>query len=614
MWRDISGDQGAQARVAGVFALPRDLRVAGRLRADHSKGVSAIGAGLRGWQRAALSAYFDRPVADRTDFLVTATPGSGKTTFALAVARRLLANRVIDRVVVVAPTDHLRSQWADAAQRAGIRLDAGLSNAVGPVRTDVEGYVATYAQVAMKPALHRARSSARRSLVVLDEVHHAGDGLLWGEAISAAFGGANRRLCLTGTPFRTRADEQIPFVRYAEAGNGELTSVADFSYGYREALRDAVVRPVLFAAYSGVARWRTSAGEVVAASLSGNTVRSVEAAAWRTVLDPRGKWVPHVLAALDDRIDSLRASGMADAAGLVLASDQAAARAYADILHQITGQRPALIVSDDPAASDRIASFAGSEERIAVCVRMVSEGVDIPRVAALAWMTSYRTPLFFAQAIGRVVRARGPHESATVFLPAVRPLLELAAELETERNHVVRVRPAVEEDVMSLDVEVERTVTDVDQFQALEAEAQFAHVLQGGRAVVAGATAPLVDDDDDFLGLPGLLSAEQAATLLARRDVDVRKRLAAARDPGADAPATEAVSQWRAAADLRREVNRLVGAYAARSGMPHAKVHADVRRAVPGPASAAAAAPLLQARRDHLLMLLASAVTTRGCL
>jgi len=37
----------------------------------------------------------------------------------------------------------------------------------------------------------------------------------------------------------------------------------------------------------------------------------------------------------------------------------------------------------------------------------------------------------------RVVRARGNHESATVFLPAVRPLLALAAELEDERNHVI---------------------------------------------------------------------------------------------------------------------------------------------------------------------------------
>ncbi|MEP7021841.1 MAG: DEAD/DEAH box helicase family protein, partial [Pseudonocardiales bacterium] len=184
---------------------------------------------LRSWQRAAVLAYeAENP---RRDFLVTATPGAGKTRFALALAHRLLARRAIDRVVVVCPTDHLRTQWAEAADRAAIPLDAALSNAVGPVRPDLVGYVTTYAQVAAKPALHAARVGAKRTLVVLDEVHHAGDGLSWGEAVATAFEQATRRLCLTGTPFRTRPDERIPFVRYDADAEGGWCSAADFSYG-----------------------------------------------------------------------------------------------------------------------------------------------------------------------------------------------------------------------------------------------------------------------------------------------------------------------------------------------------------------------------------------------
>ncbi|MGH3495748.1 MAG: DEAD/DEAH box helicase, partial [Sciscionella sp.] len=209
---------------------------------------------LRAWQRAAVADY--EAQNPRRDYLVTATPGSGKTTFALTLAARLLDRRAIDRVIVVCPTDHLRTQWADAAARAGIPLDAALSNATGPVRPDLVGYVTTYAQVAGKPALHSARSTSRRSLVILDEVHHAGDGLSWGEAVATAFEQAARRLCLTGTPFRTRPDERIPFVRYeplADPGGGWCSS-ADYAYGYREALRDGVVRPVVFAAYTGTSR------------------------------------------------------------------------------------------------------------------------------------------------------------------------------------------------------------------------------------------------------------------------------------------------------------------------------------------------------------------------
>ena len=557
---------------------------------------------LRAWQAQALQDYRD---AGATDFLVTATPGAGKTAFALTLAAELLASRLVDRVVVVCPTDHLRTQWATAALSLGIGLDPTLSNAVGPVRPDLQGYVTTYAQVAARPAIHQARTSAKRTLVVLDEVHHAGDGLSWGEAVAFAFEGARRRLSLTGTPFRTRADERIPFVRYEPDGEGGLASTADHTYGYREALADGVVRPVVFAAYTGVSRWRNSAGEVVSASLTGESTRSVEATAWRTALDPGGEWVPHVIAAMDERLTHLRANGMPDAAGLVLASDQDDARAYAAIVQRVTGHVPALILSDDPRASQRIGAFTTSTERYAVCVRMISEGVDVPRAACLAWMTSYRTPLFFAQAVGRVVRARRPGESATVFLPAVRPLLALAAEIEAERNHVLPPPAGVDDEELYDPLPPELgDEQPLETWQALGAEAKFAHVLHGGRAVTG--TIDLTGDDEDYLGLPGLLSAEQTASLLMRRDADHRRRASSTRGEQATTDAetaqadADAVS-WRAAGDLRREINRLVGQLAARTGAPHAVVHARLRTAVPGPPSAAAPVEVLASRRDWLL-------------
>ncbi len=562
--------------------------------AQSGKHRSARSLLLRGWQRAALAAYEEQP---RRDFLVTATPGAGKTTFALALAERLLERRIIDRVVVVCPTDHLRTQWAEAADRAGIPLDPTLSNAVGPVRADMLGYVTTYAQVAGKPRLHAARTGAKRTLVVLDEVHHAGDGLSWGDAVGEAFADATRRLCLTGTPFRTRPDELIPFVQYDAGADGTLESHADFRYGYREALRDRVVRPVVFAAYTGTSRWRNSAGEVIAASLSETSTKRTEATAWRTALNPAGQWVPHVIAAMDERISQLRESGMPDAAGIVLASDQDDARAYAAIVERVTGEAPVVILSDDPKASAKIAAFAEGEQRHAVCVRMISEGVDIPRAACLAWMTSYRTPLFFAQAVGRVVRTRGRHESATVFLPAVRPLLTLAADLEDERNHII---PPPDASGETLDIDpIEREAGEGPGYEALDAEAEFAHVLHGGRALVAGE---LSAEDEEFLGLPGLLSAEQTAMLLAQRDATARSRAKCAATDDASAE----VATWRAAAELRREVNRLVSVVAARAGQPHAQIHAQVRRAVPGPPSASASAELLEQRRDHLMALIAS--------
>jgi hypothetical protein len=210
-------------------------------------------------------------------------------------------------------------------------------------------------------------------------------------------------------------------------------------------------------------------------------------------------------------------------------------------------------------------------------------------------MTSYRTPLFFAQGVGRVVRARGRSESATVFLPAVRPLLALAAELEEERNHVIPP-PAGGDTLLDLEP-VEPEPGEQDAYELVDADAAFAHVLHAGRAVVAGE---LTEADEEFLGLPGILSPEQMAQLLARRDEHARRR-AGALEPVR--PSAESVA-WRAGAELRREVNRLVGVVAARGGTPHREVHALVRRAVPGPASAAASAEILERRRDHLLAML----------
>ena len=544
---------------------------------------------LRGWQREALSRYL-ATAAD--DYLVTATPGAGKTTFALAVAATLLGRRAVDRVIVVCPTDHLRTQWAAAAAAVGLPLDPNLSNATGPVRPDMRGYVTTYAQVAGAPMLHRARTENKRSLVVLDEIHHAGDGLSWGDAVAVAFGPARRRLALTGTPFRTKADERIPFVRYDAAADGGLASAADYTYGYREALADGVVRPVVFAAYTGVSRWRNSAGEVIAASLTEAATKRTEAAAWKTALNPRGRWVPHVIAAMDERITHLRGHGMPDAAGLVLASDQDDARAYAEIVAKVTGERPAVILSDDPKASAKIARFTSSGERIAVCVRMISEGVDVPRAACLAWMTSYRTPLFFAQAVGRVVRARGSHESATVFLPAVRPLLALAAELEAERNHVIPP-PAAGADLFDADDLERPEPTGVgDGYEALESEAEFAHVLHSGRAVVAAPVASS-PDDEDYLGLPGLLSPEQTAALLARRDLEHRRKAKAALT---EESVDEDLSAYEQVAQLRRRLSSMVSSYALASGRPHAWIHGELRRRTGGPPAAAASVEQLEAR------------------
>ena len=395
---------------------------------------------LRLWQREALEKY---EAGKPEDYLVTATPGAGKTTFALTLAGRLREARLIDRIIVVVPTDHLRTQWADAASGSGLLLDPTLKNSVGPVRPGTDGYITTYAQVASHPMLHRARTQAKRTLVILDEIHHAGDSLSWGDAVVEAFSVAARRLCLTGTPFRTNPNERIPFVRYEDSGDGDLLSDADYTYGYADALRDGgVVRPVYFPRFDGVMEWSAPDGSVVSADFHDELARDGMSQRLRTALSLDGDWLAAVLRQAHERLMLLRTmpNGQPDAGGLVIAMDQAHAHGIAALIRRHFGVPAEVVVSDDPTASDRIARFATSDAPWLVAVRMVSEGVDIPRLRVGVYATTVTTELFFRQAVGRFVRWQADRGSqkAYVFLPDDPRLRTHAFQIAEARRHVLR--------------------------------------------------------------------------------------------------------------------------------------------------------------------------------
>ncbi|PTK34557.1 hypothetical protein BUZ45_11690, partial [Staphylococcus hominis] len=124
---------------------------------------------------------------------------------------------------------------------------------------------------------------------------------------------------LTGTPFRSDT-AAIPFVQYEPDGDGIYRSRSDYAYGYADALRDGVVRPVMFMSYSGQMRWKTKHGDVVSATLGEPLTKDMTAQAWRTALDPAGEWIQQVLAAADERLSVVRQS-VPDAGGLVIATD-----------------------------------------------------------------------------------------------------------------------------------------------------------------------------------------------------------------------------------------------------------------------------------------------------
>ena len=553
---------------------------------------------LRAWQAAALEKYLEQ---SPRDFLAVATPGAGKTTFALRIAVELIGRGIVDKLTIVCPTEHLKSQWADAAARVGIHIDPAFTNSQGRAGSHFDGVAVTYAQVGSNPMVHASRTRLHRTLVILDEIHHAGDALSWGDGVREAFGEATRRLALTGTPFRSDTSP-IPFVRYVEDEEGVKRSQADYTYGYGDALRDHVVRPVLFMSYSGQMSWRTNAGEQYSARLGEPLTQDLMKQAWRTALDPKGEWMTSVLQAADQRLDEVRRQ-IPDAGGLVIAADQEKARAYARQLRAITGQRPTVVLSDDADASDHIDAFRESTDKWMVAVRMVSEGVDVPRLSVGVYATNAATPLFFAQAIGRFVRARRRGETATVFIPSVMPLLNLAGEMEVQRDHALQ-RPASHEGDMwnpedALVAQANRSESAssdlLNQFEALGAEAQFDAVLFDGAAWGTEADVGSVEEQE-YLGIPGLLEPDQVTTLLRARQEEQlaqqRRQTQARRQREENA----GLSAHRLRAAKRKELSHLVSSWSRRSGESHAVIHNELRRRAGGPEVAQASTEQIEAR------------------
>ncbi|GAB3941512.1 DEAD/DEAH box helicase [Corynebacterium tapiri] len=572
---------------------------------------------LRAWQQEALTSFLDhRP----RDFMAVATPGAGKTTFALTLARTLLDDRSVERVIVVVPTEHLKVQWSEAAgARFGMSLDPHFTNS-SAVNPAYDGVVVTYAQVGMHPFKHRAVASARRTLVILDEIHHAGDAKSWGDGVREAYDDVRHRLALTGTPFRSD-DSPIPFVRYEEDGEGHQVSRSDYTYGYSEALRDGVVRPVVFLAYSGQARWRDSAGDEYEARLGEPLNAEQTARAWKTALDPKGEWIPAVLQGAHTRLEQVRRN-MPDAGGLVIASDTKTARAYAKHLEKLSSTPVAVVLSDEPGSSERIKQFSDSTDEWMVAVRMVSEGVDVPRLAVGVYATSASTPLFFAQAIGRFVRSRMPGETASVFLPSVPVLLGLAENLEKQRDHILgkpdRPKEGWDDDLLADANKTQNEPDEPSSYESIGAIAELDSLIYDGSTYGTGTLAGSTEEQD-YLGLPGLLDADQVKALLRKRQeaqLDAREEQERARKEkeAAEAkrqeiygikPASKSTSTSDEVASeeiprLRKELNTIVSVVAGRTGRPHGAVHTEARKACGGPPTALCSAEQLRDRIAYL--------------
>lgn len=398
------------------------------------KGSNTIMTHLRNWQQEAVDQFM---ASASQNFLVTACPGAGKTTFALSAARALLDSGKIRRVVVVVPSDALRTQWADNMS-AGVHLRPLVGGQ--PVdHSDYHGVVTTY-QAVNGSLAHQIRGAIgdndkAGTLVILDEIHHAADSSKFGKALAYAFDTVTRRLLLTGTPWRTDERERMPFVEFDD--NNMLK--VDYSYDYGEAVKGGVCRAIDFPVVDGMASWVRDQEEkserlTVNRSLKGQDLSD----AMRTILDPTstGEWMRSVIESAHADLMSIRTE-YPRAGGLIVAKNRNHAKRIQKLLRHVTGiDAPVVVSAEDEGGSnssarEQIERFRTSSEPWIIAVKMIAEGVDVPRLTVGVYATNVTTAMFFTQVIGRFVRVNKDVQAASrLYIPPSAALWAAAQEIQ----------------------------------------------------------------------------------------------------------------------------------------------------------------------------------------
>ncbi|GAC1555381.1 MAG: DEAD/DEAH box helicase [Vulcanimicrobiaceae bacterium] len=545
---------------------------------------------LRAWQREAFDAWnAGRP----SDALVVATPGAGKTRFATRLAHAALADASVTRVIVVVPREHLKAQVARAMAGALVQLDHRFRNLDRMLASDLHGAVVTYQQVAASPKLFATLAHVP-TLVILDEIHHAGDQASWGQALRDAFGRAKHRVALSGTPFRSDG-AAIPFVEYAA---GEC--VASTSYDYARALGDGVCRALVFPLHGGEAEWVSRDGEIMRATFDEAIDKKYQSERLRTALT-QTSWLGDVIDKAHGKLLELRALGHHDAGGLIAAMNQDHARFVAELIEARTGRKPALVVSDLDDASARISTFAASRDPWIVAVHMISEGVDIPRLRVGVFASNVVSELYFRQFCGRFVRTGADPErerEAFVYLPDDQRLRAIASRITDDVRKALRA-PKQFDDVAAALAAANREVTAPDEglYASIAATATEGHTLDFGPLFNPAKYLVEPAPHETPRGMHGQSSGADALRFSDRAQGVANIAHVGDRLREANALEEPQLTHAERRELLRRDLRALVARASMQFAVDHKRVHATLNQRFGGPVATATLGGL-EARRD----------------
>jgi superfamily II DNA or RNA helicase len=404
---------------------------------------------LHRWQKEALDKFHAATANNEKDFLVSVSGGGGKTRWALEVAQIALTSKQQGQIIVVTYTSHLVTQWEKAASKHGLKLfaAAGNSKLKKGLPEDCNGYICTFAAVGRMPDLHAAFAGANQTLVIFDEIHHLGDrdeeeiDFKWGPAAKIAFSRASFRLALSGTPFRSN-NERIPFVKYESLKGSNIISevIPDYSYSYGEAVADGICRRVIFQEVDGPIEWEENGinllhkfKDKIDPNLWGPRLRFAASGEPDDQGKTKSQLLEDLLKRAVNKLNDVRKAGHHDAGGLIVTNSIIEAKLTGDILRRLIGYKPVIVHNDEERSLKNIVDFTNGIMPWIISVKMITEGVDIPRLRLCAYVSVTTEDLFVMQVIFRIVRKSQNHFGESYFFyPADERLIDITKEIEKE--------------------------------------------------------------------------------------------------------------------------------------------------------------------------------------
>lgn len=390
----------------------------------------------REWQLEALDPVVARVIADGAA-TVSAAPGAGKTVFAGLVFETLKQADYVDRMVVLTPRRTLVEQWSNSLLHARhIQLKPE-----GPIeRRGQHGTVMTYSALLMPENIDLQRNLAsgpgRRTLLVLDEVHHVGepaDGSTqpaWSRSIAEFAGTVDKDLHvagvlnMSGTLWRSKPTERISTVRYRTLAEGNLESLVDYEVPAERLILAGELRALdLFRLDARVQISDLTKLQTVDSNLADldEPATKVAIGALSSSSEWRQAFVESVLHRLEVASRSL--DGL-HAKALIVAARQDDARAFAvEVNRQMTARGlrslAEVAVSDDTNAVEVLERFKNATRSGVLCtVDMAGEGYDCPEIVVVGYASNKLTTLYVRQVVARAMRVTKNEREAQRILPA----------------------------------------------------------------------------------------------------------------------------------------------------------------------------------------------------